>query len=91
MNRALLNTALILGIIILFNVVAGYVYGRLDLTEEKRFSVTEPTEQLMNEIDDVVFVRVLLDGDLPADYKRLRDETRDMLDDLRAENHNNAG
>lgn len=85
MNRALINTALILGILIFINVVASYKYGSLDLTEEQRFTVTEPTKKLLSEVEDVVFIRVLLDGDLSANYKRLQDETLDILNDFRGE------
>lgn len=83
MKQSLFNLALIIGIAIGLNIVGSYFSGYLDLTEEKRFTLTDPTQELLEELDDVVYVRVLLEGEFPAGFKRLQKATRDMLDDFR--------
>lgn len=52
---------------------------RIDLTAEKRFSLTDPTKELLRQLDTPVTVEVFLAGDLPADYKKLSIATADML------------
>ncbi|MEM1219319.1 MAG: gliding motility-associated ABC transporter substrate-binding protein GldG [Bacteroidota bacterium] len=59
------------------------LFGSLDLTEEKRFTLTEPTEELLQNLDEIVYAQVLLEGDFPADFKRLQQATREMLNDFR--------
>lgn len=75
-------------LIVFINVVGAYVFGRLDLTQEKRYSLSDSTKKMLKKVDDVVFVRCYLDGDLPANYKSLRNETRDMLNQFRSYNSN---
>lgn len=81
---------LLLGLvtIIFINVLGYYFFVRVDLTEEKRYSLSASTKKLLKEIDEVVFVRCYLDGDMPAEYKALKNETKEMLDQFRAYNPN---
>ncbi len=75
-------------ILVLLNIIGGFVFRRFDLTAEKRYTLTQPTIDLLKEIEDPVTVRVYLDGDLPAYFIKLKNATRDMLEDLRAYNKN---
>lgn len=75
-------------VIIFLNVVGYYFFGRLDLTSEKRYTLSHSTKHLLKNIDDVVFIRCYLEGDIPADYKRLRNETREMINQFRSYNKN---
>lgn len=59
-------------------------FYRVDLTAEKRFSVTPATKTLLENIDSVITVQVFLTGDLPADYKKLSIATKDLLDEFRS-------
>lgn len=80
-----------LGVLLLINIVANSrmggrpLYGALDLTEEKRYTLTEGTETLLEAQEDVIFVRVLLEGEFPAGFKRLQSATREMLEDFHSE------
>lgn len=60
----------------------------LDLTAEKRFSLGEPTKELLRNIDTPVYIQVFLAGDLPADYKKLAMATNDLLNEFRDISHN---
>lgn len=84
----ILQLAIGLVIIIFLNVVGYYFFGRLDLTSEKRYTLSKSTKNLLKEVDDVVFIRCYLDGEIPADYKRLRNETREMINQFRSYNKN---
>ncbi|MFK7937723.1 MAG: gliding motility-associated ABC transporter substrate-binding protein GldG [Saprospiraceae bacterium] len=81
--QAIINLLLVIGIAIFVNVIANFFYGQVDLTEEKRFTLTEPTKQLLNDLDDVVYVQVLFGGEFPAGIKRLQNEVEEMLEDFR--------
>lgn len=59
------------------------LFGSLDLTEENRFTLTDPTVELLQNLDEVVYARVLLEGEFPADFKRLQQATRELLNDFR--------
>jgi len=71
-------------IIIALNVIGGFIFKRFDLTSEKRYSLSPTTIDLIKNLDDVVYVKVYLEGDFPADFKRLRNKTKEMLDEFRA-------
>ena len=77
-----------LAIIVLVNIIGYYVFTRFDLTSEKRFTLSEPTIKMLKELDDIVFFEVYLEGDFPAGFKRLKRETKEMLDQFRAYSDN---
>ncbi len=80
--------ALGLLIIILLNIISAFIFTRIDLTSEKRYSLSEATKTMLDDIDDLVFFRVYLEGEFPAGFKKLARETREMLDEMRAYNSN---
>ncbi len=82
----LIHFALVLGIVILVNIISGYIFIRIDLTGDKRYTITKATRELVRSIDEPMLFKVYLEGDMPADYKRLRNETREILNELKAYN-----
>ncbi len=72
-------------IIIAINLLGSNYFIRFDLTSEKRFTLTPATRNLLQELDDFVHFKVYLEGDFPAGFKRLRNQTREMLDEFRAQ------
>ncbi len=83
-SQALLQFGLFCGIVLFVNILANSFYTHLDLTEEKRFTLTQPTRALLRGLKDRVYVQVLLGGEFPAGFKRLQTATREMLDDFRS-------
>lgn len=79
---------MITGILICLNIVGSFFYGHMDLTEDGRFSLTPATENLVENLDDILYVEVFLDGDFPAGFTRLRNSVQDLLDDFRSINGN---
>ena len=61
---------------------------RIDLTAEKRFSISNSTKTLLDNIDSAVTIKLFLTGDLPADYKKLSNAAQDLLGDFRDISHN---
>lgn len=88
-KRDLLALGLAIALLIMLNYIGSFVFHRFDLTTEKRYTLSDATKNLLKNLDDVVFVKVYLEGEFPAGFKRLRTETKEMLDEFRAYSDNN--
>ncbi len=88
-KRDLVALGLAIAILIMLNYIGSFVFHRFDLTAEKRYTLSDATKKLLKDLDDVVFVKVYLEGEFPAGFKRLRNETKEMLDEFRAYSDNN--
>ncbi len=73
-----------LAILVIINILATYQFTRIDLTAEKRFSLSDSTKTILRNLNDVVLVDVYLEGkDLPVGFKRLQNSTREILDEFK--------
>ncbi len=59
---------------------------RLDLTQEKRYTLSDNTIKVLESVKKPVMVEVYLEGDFPADFKQLQSETKFMLENFRKVN-----
>jgi ABC-2 type transport system permease protein len=85
-KAASVNLLLVIILVVLSNLISSFIFKRFDLTAEKRFTLDDHTVGLLEELDDIIYVKVYLEGELPAGYQRLRNATREMLDEFRAYN-----
>ncbi|MFT5801257.1 MAG: ABC-2 type transport system permease protein [Nonlabens sp.] len=85
-SHSIFQPILAIAIFAFIMVIGNYLYGSFDMTEEKRFTLTEPTKKLLRNLDDVVYIDILLDGEFPAGFKRLQTATKELLDDFRSIN-----
>ena len=83
-KNQLISFGIILIVIIAVNIIASFVYTRFDLTSEKRYTLSDTSKEILKNLDDYVYFRVYLEGDFPAGFKKLRKETKEMLDEFRA-------
>ena len=74
--------------VIAVSVISNFLFLRLDLTAEKRYTLSKHTKEMLKKIDEPVLFRVYLEGEFPADFKRLQSETKEMLNQFRAYNSN---
>lgn len=74
--------------IVAINLLATLLFFRLDLTSEKRHTLSPATKTLLAYIDGPMRVTVFLKGDYPPGFIRLGKSTREFLDVLCAYNHN---
>lgn len=79
----LIQVGLTLLIVILLWVIGSKVYFRIDLTAEKRFTLTQETKQILRNLPDEILVKVYLEGDLPSGFKKLRNSVKETLDEFR--------
>lgn len=83
-KRQIISFVLTIAIIVILNVIGYFVFKRFDLTAEKRYTLSETSKDILKNIDDYVYFKVYLEGDFPAGFKKLRRETKEMLDEFRA-------
>ena len=85
-SRDLMTLLIGTGCVLLVLFIGSFTRLRADLTTEKRYTLTPATEQLMDSLPDVVFLKVYLSGELPADLRKLSEATRELLDEMRVRN-----
>ena len=83
MKIKILQIFLVIAIVVGLNVLANYFFFRIDLTEEKRFTINDATKNLLKNLEDEVYVKVYLTGKgIPAGFKRLENAVRETLDEF---------
>ncbi|MDP2187498.1 MAG: gliding motility-associated ABC transporter substrate-binding protein GldG [Sphingobacteriaceae bacterium] len=78
-----MRLAILLSILIVINVLAGFIYTRFDLTREKRYSLAPGTKELLSNLQDIVYIKVYLEGDFPPGFQKLQSSVKDMLAEMR--------
>lgn len=82
--QAYTEIALALAVVVVLNVLAQFISFRFDLTKEKRYTLSAASKNLARGLQDDLFVKIYLDGnELPSGFKRLRNETVDLLREFR--------
>jgi gliding motility-associatede transport system auxiliary component len=75
--------------IVLVNYVASVFHKRIDLTNEKRFTISTPVKKLLKNIDDKMEVTIFLRGDIPAGFKKLSQSSQDLLQEFKEYSNGN--
>lgn len=83
-NQSLLQLGLFAGVLLFINILGNTFYNYYDLTEDKRFTLTDASVNMMENMKEVVYVEVLLKGEFGGPYKRLQNSVRELLDDYRS-------
>ena len=77
---------LLLIIVVMVNYIVTFIQARVDLTKEKRYTLSRTTGNLVKKLDDVVQVDVFLKGEFPAGFRKLANTTREFLSLLKDRN-----
>lgn len=77
------NLKFIIPTIILLLGIFGVFSHRFDLTKEKRYTLSEATIATLKSVKDPLTIEVFLEGDFPANFKQLQNETKFILDEFR--------
>lgn len=83
MKSKLLQLLFVLVALVGVNVLANFFFFRIDLTEEKRYSLSDGTINLLENLPSDVVVKVYLDGEMPAGFKRLQSAVRETLEEFK--------
>jgi len=82
--QAFVQVLMVIGIAVALNVIATYYFKRVDLTGDKRYTLSTTTKTILKNLKDQIYIKVYLDGkDLPSGFRALSENTREMLDEFR--------
>jgi gliding-associated putative ABC transporter substrate-binding component GldG len=84
MNKQITYIVSILAALIVINVISERIFKRFDLTKDQRFTISEPTVALLESAPLPIIVDVFLDGELPGEFRKLKQETKQLLEELAA-------
>tara|TARA_R110000868_G_scaffold280326_2_gene540373 strand:- start:17381 stop:19045 length:1665 start_codon:yes stop_codon:yes gene_type:complete len=88
MKKGWLSVIKALMMVLLVNILANYFYTRIDLTEDDRFTLSKSALNAAGGFNSPVIIDILLDGNLPPEFIKLKVETRQLLEEFAAENKN---
>lgn len=74
--------------LIAVNLAGNYVYHRFDLTSDHRYTLSETTKTILKNVEEPVFIDVYLEGDFPAELRKLQTESKQLLEEFNAYNGN---
>lgn len=73
-------------LVVLLAGVFGLFSMRFDLTQEKRYTLSDSTIKVLQSVKKPLHVDVYLDGDFPASFRQLQNETKFLLQEFRKVN-----
>ena len=73
-------------VIVLINIISSFYSYDLDLTQDKRYTLSKSSKNILNKIDDILTIKVYLDGDLPTGFQMLNSSINNFLTNCRKNN-----
>lgn len=78
----------IVAVLLALQVIGSFFFYRFDLTKDKRYTLSATSLHILTEVKNPLAVKVYMQGDLPAEFKRLQQETKQILEEFQAYNGN---
>ncbi len=92
MNTASKNRLKSVGItivtLLILNAIGSFFFYRFDLTKDKRYTLSPTSLHIIEEVKNPLYIKVYMQGELPAEFKRLQLETHQMLEEFQGYNSN---
>lgn len=82
------SVLIILALVLLVNVIGSSFFHRFDLTKDKRYTLSPTSLIIIKQVQNPLSIKVYMQGDLPAEFKRLQQETKQLLEEFQAYNSN---
>ena len=79
-----LNILMVIFITTLINIVSTYYFFRIDLTSDKKYSISKETKKILSELDDIIYFKIYLHGEIPIDYKKIENEVKYILNEFQS-------
>ncbi len=76
-------------LVALLNILLSLVDYKVDLTEDKKHSISTESRHTLDDLDEFIFIKVYLDGDFPVEFKHLQAELLNLLTAFKLINGNN--
>ena len=87
-KKNIIVIAITLIALIVINVISSYLYQRFDLTKDKRYTLSNEALKTVEGVDSPLIIDVFLEGEFPSEFRRLRDETQQLLEEFTVYNSN---
>ncbi len=87
-QKNIVSLVVLIGGLVLLNILGNYFYKRFDLTQDKRFTLSEEAKEILDNVDSPLIVDVFLKGNFPPEFQRLQSETKQLLDEFSSYNDN---
>jgi ABC-2 type transport system permease protein len=87
-NKTLIYILVVIIGLIVVNTIAGQLYGRYDLTKDKRYTLSEATNTLVDAIDAPLIIDVFLEGDFPSEFRLLQTEVKQIIEEFQLKTNN---
>lgn len=87
-KKSVLSLFGILVALLALNFASSFVFSRFDLTHDNRYTLSDPSLNIISEIQEPIEVEVYLEGDFPLEFRRLQTETKQILEEFSAYNNN---
>ncbi|MCK8479841.1 gliding motility-associated ABC transporter substrate-binding protein GldG [Psychroserpens algicola] len=87
-KKHIITIAMTLIAIIVINLISSKLYQRFDLTKDKRYTLSDAALQTIDGVDSPLVIDVFLEGDFPSEFRRLRNETQQLLEEFSVNNSN---
>jgi gliding-associated putative ABC transporter substrate-binding component GldG len=87
--QTLLRAGITLVILILLNIVSIRIFGRMDVTKNNLFTLSDASKQFMRNLDDRVTIKAYFTEDLPSPYNMNRRSVLDQLNEYKAYSRGN--
>ncbi|EJF99114.1 gliding motility-associated ABC transporter substrate-binding protein GldG [Flavobacterium sp. F52] len=75
-------------ILVVLNVLGTLFFHRFDLTKDKRYTLSPTSLGIIKQVQNPLSIKIYMAGDLPADFRRLQQETKQLLEEFQAYNSN---
>ncbi|MBP6182771.1 gliding motility-associated ABC transporter substrate-binding protein GldG [Flavobacterium sp.] len=82
------SVAITIAVLLLLNIIGSSFFHRFDLTKDKRYTLSATSLNIIKQVKNPLSIKVYMQGDLPAEFKRLQQETRQLLEEFQAYNKN---
>ena len=87
-KRNLQSVLITIAILILVNLIGNSFFHRFDLTKNHRYTLSETSLNIIQQVKEPLSIKIYMEGDLPAEFKRLQQETRELVEEFQAYNSN---
>ncbi len=76
------NAIIVACVLAAVNAAAYFLPVRWDMTDDKHYSLSKASKELLRATDEPIEVTVLLDGDLNAGFRRLKKATEETIEEM---------
>lgn len=78
----------LLVVLVIINVISALTYTRFDFTQDQRYTLSKSTVGIVDNVQDLLIVDVFLKGNFPLEFRRLQNETKQLLEEIQSRNEN---